>query len=193
VDIKPEIRIVGFDDGPFVTRSKGKVPVVGVVSRGGSFLDGILRTDVEIDGMDATDKLIKAVNDSKHKQQLRIIMLNGITVGGFNLVDIKRLHEETKLPVIVVNRKVPDLKNIKRALGKFDDFKARWQCVKNAGKIYKVKIKNKSVCFQFIGLQRTEAVSILKLSSTRSLLPEPLRVAHMMASAIVEGEGRGRA
>ena len=52
--VKKEIRIIGFDDGPFIPRSKGKVPVVGVVYRGGNYLDGILKIEVEIDGMNST-------------------------------------------------------------------------------------------------------------------------------------------
>ena len=58
----------------------------------------------------------------------------------------------------------------------------------------KVKIKkNKSVYYQFIGLERKEVEEIIQLSSTRSLIPEPLRVAHLIASAMVDGESRGRA
>jgi len=103
--VKREIRIVGFDDGPFIPRTKGRVPVVGVVFRGGDYLDGAFKTEVSIDGMDATKILIKLLNKSRHKKQLRIIMLKGITFGGFNMVDISSLYDKTGLPVIVVNRR----------------------------------------------------------------------------------------
>ena len=66
--IKSEIRIVGFDDGPFTPRSKGNAIVVGVVYRGGNFLDGILKTEVEIDGLNATETLVDVVNKTKHKE-----------------------------------------------------------------------------------------------------------------------------
>jgi len=192
--IKREIRIVGFDDGPFIPRSKGKVPVVGVVFRGGDFLDGVYRTDVEIDGMDATDILIKLINRSKHKEQLRVVMLNGITIGGFNMINISKLYEKTGLPVIAINRRMPNLKKIKIALQNFDDFEDRWECIEDGGKIHKMKIeKNKNIYYQFKGLKQTEVESIIKLSCTRSLIPEPLRVAHLIASALVKGESRGRA
>ncbi len=193
-NIKQEIRIVGFDDGPFVPRSKGKVPVIGVIYRGGNFLDGILKTDVSIDGMDATDILIKTVNESRHKKQLRVIMLKGITIGGFNTVNIRQVHEKTGLPVIVINRKMPDLNDIKNALKNFDDSKDRWACIVDAGKIYKMKIeKNKNIYFQFKGLKKEEVERIIKLSCTRSFIPEPLRVAHLIASALIKGESGGRA
>jgi len=192
--IKKEIRIVGFDDSPFIPRSKGKVPVIGVVFRGGNFLDGILKTDISIDGMDATDTLIKIINESRHKKQLRVIMLKGITIGGFNIINIHQLYEKTGLPVVVVNRKMPNLEDIKSALKNLDDFENRWECIEDAGKIYKMKIeKNKNIYFQFKGLKKEEVERIIKLSCTRSLIPEPLRVAHLIASALIKGESEGRA
>lgn len=192
--IKPEIRIVGFDDAPFTPRTKSKVTVIGVVYRGGNFLDGILKTEVSIDGMDATHAIADRINTTKHKEQLRVIMLNGITIGGFNLVDIEKLSKQTSLPVIVITRKMPDMEEFKRGLEKFKDFKQRWQCVENAGSLYYLKIqKNKSIYYQFTGLTRKEAEDIIRLSCTHSLIPEPLRVAHLIASALVKGESGGRA
>ncbi len=192
--IKQEIRILGFDDGPFIPRSKAKVPVIGVVFRGGNFLDGIIKTEVTVDGLDATRILTRVINESKHKEQLRVIMLNGITIGGFNLIDIQDMHEKTTLPVIVVNRKMPNKKKIKIALKNFDDFEKRWEYIKKAGRIYRMSIeKNKNIYFQFIGLKLEEVKKIIKLSCTRSLIPEPLRVAHLIASALVKGESGGRA
>ena len=192
--IKKEIRIVGFDDGPFIPRTKGEAPVVGVVFRGGDYLDGAFKTEVNIDGMNATKTLIKLLNKSRHKEQLRIIMMKGITFGGFNMVDISELYDKSKLPVIVVNRRRPNLEKIKKALKHFKDFEKRWECVKHAGKIHKMKIeKNKNIYYQFKGLSQEEAERIIKLSCTRSLIPEPLRVAHLIASALIKGESGGRA
>ena len=192
--VKDEIRILGFDDGPFKPRSRDEVIVIGVVYRGGSFFDGVMRTEIICDELDATEKIVEVVNKSKHKEELRVLMFKGVTIGGFNIVDIKRLHEKTDLPVIIVARKKPNLDKIKKALQNFDDFEKRWNFIKNAGKIYKVEIKkNKSLHYQFIGLQRDEVEKIIKLSCTRSLIPEPLRVAHIIASAIVKGESKGRA
>ncbi len=192
--IKKEIRILGFDDAPFIPRSKAKVPVIGVFFRGGSFLDGIIKTEITVDGLDATRILTRVINKSKHKKQLRVIMLNGITIGGFNLIDIQDLYEKTTLPVIAINRKMPNLKKIQKALQNFDDFEKRWEYIKKAGKIYKMNIKNnKNIYFQFIGLKIEEAKKIIKLSCTRSLIPEPLRIAHLIGSALVKGESGGRA
>jgi endonuclease V-like protein UPF0215 family len=192
--IKPEIRILGFDDGAFESKSKGKVPVVGVIFRGGKFLDGALKTEVTIDGNDATEKIVKLINSSRHKQQLKVIMFDGVTLGGFNIVDIKKLNKKTGLPVIVINRKIPNLEEVKNALMNFKDFKQRWKKILNAGKIKECKIQeNKKVYYQSVGLDDEETEEIIKLSTTRSFIPEPLRVAHIIATAFVKGESSGRA
>jgi endonuclease V-like protein UPF0215 family len=191
--IKEEIRILGVDDGPFTKKDK-EVIVIGVIFRGGEFLDGLLRTYVSVDGLDATEKLSEMINSSKHKQQLKVIMLDGITLGGFNIIDVKKLYSETKIPVIVINRKIPDLKSIKTALEKnFDDFEKRWKMILNAGKIKEVKLEKFSIYYQNLGLEDEEAEEIILVSTKHAQIPEPLRVAHLIATGIVRGESEGHA
>jgi endonuclease V-like protein UPF0215 family len=191
--VKEEIRILGIDDGPFKNNDK-EVIVVGVIFRGGNFLDGVLRTYVVVDGLDATEKLSKMINSSRHKNQLKVIMLDGITLGGFNIVDLKELYNETKIPIIVINRKMPDLKSIKKALEKnFLDFEKRWKMILNAGKIKQLKLEKFSIYYQNIGLEDEEAEEIIILSTKHAQIPEPLRVAHLIATGIVKGESEGHA
>jgi len=200
--IKGEIRILGFDDGAFEPRSGKQVPVIGVIYRGGKFLDGALVTHVTVDGSDAMQNVVKLINSSRHKQQLKVIMFDGITLAGFNVVDIVKIHEETKIPVIVINRKHPDLKKVKRALFKyFEDGEERWRAIERAGKIKECYVDRKGkkgreerkVYYQHIGLTDEQTKQIIKLSCTRGFIPEPLRVAHLLATAIARGESYGRA
>jgi len=190
--IKEEIRILAWDDGPFEFKTKGNDILVGVIFRGGKILDGLLKTEVEIDGIDATEKIIEKILKTKHKD-IRIIMLDGITFAGFNTVDIKEIYEKTNLPVIVVNRKKPDFKKFIETLKRMSNSRKRLKCVENAGPIYWVSVKNKRVCFQCYGIRKDDAAKIIKESSTMSLIPEPLRVAHLIATGFVLGESVGRA
>lgn len=192
---KNEIRILGFDDAAFEHGAKKRtVPVVGVIYRGGDFIDGMLRTDVKIDGMDATEQLVKRINSTRHKQQLRVIMFDGITLGGFNIVDIRALHERTQLPVIAIIRKMPDFKEVQKALKNFKDYKKRWAVIKKTGKPKPCVLKGgKKVYYQSVGLTDEEAEEIIVLSATHSFIPEPLRVAHIIATAFVKGESSGHA
>ncbi len=182
--IKQEIRILGIDDGKFTPHTKGDVLIVGVVFRGGCSLDGVMHTKVAIDGLDATDKIAAMINSSPHKPQLRVVMLNGITVAGFNLVDIHRLHCDTGLPVISVTQDKPDLDSIHEALKNLPDTELRWQIVQNAGGVRVVQNKGAKLYVCLAGISVDDALIVLDTTSTRGSLPEPLRVAHLIASGI---------
>ena len=184
--IKPEIRILGVDDAAFVPHSKGFVPVIGVVFRGGYWLDGLLSTKIEIDGFDATEKIASMITNSSHKRQLRVIMLDGVTFGGFNVVDIKELNERTKLPVIAVTRDRPDLKDIRVALKNLPEPERRWKALLNAGQILELSTRSRKerVYVEIDGILEEDARKIIKLTSTRSSIPEALRVAHLIASGL---------
>ena len=121
-------------------------------------------------------------------------MVDGITLAGFNIVDIKELNERTGIPVIVINRKLPDLEKVRRALKRFDDFEERWKAVENAGEIKECYVKKgKKIYFQAKGMNEETAREVIKISTTRSFIPEPLRIAHIIATGIVRGESYGRA
>jgi len=184
--IKPEIRVLGVDDGVFVPRTKGFVPVVGVVFRGGFWLDGVMHTKIRVDGMDATRRIATMILNSSHYKQLRVIMLDGITFAGFNIVDIKKLNAKTKLPVVAVTREKPNFDEIREALKHWPETEKRWRAVANAGEIFEVATRRKSkrICVQLSGIRIEDAKKILQLTATRSKIPEALRVAHLIASGI---------
>ena len=184
--IKPEIRVLGVDDGKFTPRTESQVPVIGVVFRGGYWLDGVMHTKIAVDGFDATDNISSMITLSPHHKQLRVIMLNGITFAGFNIVDIKTLNAATTLPVIAVTREKPDLAEIHKALKKMSKSEERWKAVLNAGEISTVPTRSQKekIYMEVAGISVEDAQKILRLTSTRSKIPEPLRVAHLIASGI---------
>ena len=184
--IKPEIRVLGVDDGVFIPRAKGFVPVVGVVFRGGYWLDGVMHTKIKVDGFDATRKIALMILNSPHYKQLRVTMLNGITFAGFNVADIKKLAAKTKLPAISVTREKPNLADIRKALKNLPKSEERWKAMLNAGEIFEVcsRSRNEKIYVQFSGILKEDAEKILRVTSTRSNIPEALRVAHLVASGI---------
>jgi hypothetical protein len=181
--IKPEIRVLGVDDGPF-TPHVGYAPIVGVVFRGGFWLDGVLSTRIKVDGFDATDKISSMIVESPHYRQVRVIMLDGVTFGGFNIVNIKELNAHTKLPVIVITRDKPDFKEIHAALRHLPRSAERWKAVGDAGQIFEVQTRSRgrTVYMEICGIHESDARRIVRLTSTRSNIPEALRVAHLVAS-----------
>ncbi|MDH5690293.1 MAG: DUF99 family protein [Candidatus Bathyarchaeota archaeon] len=184
--IKPEIRVLGIDDGGFVPRTKGTVDIVGVVYRGGYWFEGVMRAEITIDGLDATEKIAAMIESSPYYRELRIVVLDGVTFAGFNVVDISKLSKMVDLPVISVARKKPDLEEIRNALKNLPEFEIRWRAMENAGKIFEVETRKgeNPVYMHIAGILREDAEKIMKKTSTRSLIPEALRVAHIIASGL---------
>ena len=182
--IKSEIRVLGVDDGKFTPHTEGSSIVVGVVFRGGCWIDGVMHTRIAIDGLDATEQMASMINSSPHRRQLRLIMLNGITFAGFNMVDIKKLNDATGLPVIALTHDKPDLEAIHEALKHLPNAEARWSMALAAGDIYKVTCRGSANYVELAGISLVDAQKIIQLTSTRSCFPEPLRVAHLIASGI---------
>ncbi len=185
--IKKEIRILGIDDSNF-TRDDREVLVVGALLRGGFWIDGVVSTYVERDGLDATEKITSMILKARYKD-LRAIMLKGITLAGFNLIDIEKLSHATGLPVVVVMRKMPDLTSIEMALTNLKDREKRIEIIKKAGQIYQGVVQEKSdIYFQFKGIDEEDARELIRISSMHSNIPEPLRVSHIIATGVVRGE-----
>jgi len=184
--IKSEIRVLGIDDGQFVPRTKGTVDIVGVVYRGGYWFEGVMRTKITIDGFDATEKIAKMIESSPYYRELRVVVLDGVTFAGFNVVDISMLSRIVDLPVMSVVREKPDLEEIRGALKNLPGFEVRWQAMRNAGVLFEVEPRNieNPIYIQTAGILRDDAEKIIRKTSTRSNVPEALRVAHIIASGL---------
>ena len=186
--MKKEIRVLGIDDAPFNKFKDRYTTVIGVFFRGGNYADGIISTRIRVDGINSTSKLAKMINKSKFKSQLRCIFLDGINMAGFNVIDIRKLNKSTKVPIVVVIRRRPDIPNIKRILKRLGmqrkiKLLEKAGTPKKAGKIY----------IQVAGISFKEAESIIKITATHSFIPEPIRVAHLIGAGLVLGESKGNA
>ena len=180
--------VIGFDDAPFPRNYQGPVKIVGAVFAGHR-LDGVLVGTIEKDGVDAAEKLAVLVQASKFDQHARLIMLQGITMGGFNVVDVFDLHERLKRPILVVARRAPDMGAIRRAIERhLPGGRKKWAVLESLGAMEPVG----DIHIQRVGLTLTQARDVLARWSIHSRIPEPLRCAHLIAGALVTGQSRRR-
>ena len=178
--IKSEVQILGIDDAPFERKDKN-VKIVAVLTRGAKMLDGVFHSSIKKDGLDATDRIIQLVKDIK-RENVRTILLDGITYGGFNTVDIQRVYHETGIPVIVSMQKRPDHAKIHAALRNLENADLRKSMIDAAGRVYEIRLDgNRKVYMQTAGIRREDAEEIIRLTTVNGLVPEPIRAAHMIA------------
>jgi endonuclease V-like protein UPF0215 family len=157
------------------------------------YIEGIMRTEVTVDGTDADEAIIAMVERSRYKEQLRLIMFDGVAVGGFNVVDIDRIRKETSIPCATLTREMPDFEKMELALRTyFPDWEERLALIKKKP-LFKVGPRRASLYATLSGMDAETFEQILVECTIQGRLPEPLRIAHLISSAMVLGESHGRA
>jgi endonuclease V-like protein UPF0215 family len=179
---------VGFDDAPFPRGYHGEVKVVGAVFADRRF-DGVLVAAVEKDGSDAASVLAATITGSRFFQHIHLVLLQGVALAGFNVVDAFALHERIERPILVVARKRPDMNAIRRALeSRVPEGEAKWRLIEQLGPMEPCA----GVYVQRVGLTGEQAGAVIARLAIHSQIPEPLRVAHLIAGALENGASRGR-
>lgn len=182
------LRVVGVDDGPFSRGRRAHVLVVGAVYSGPSF-EGLLTTRVRQDGFNATARVGDMLAGSKFLPQLHLVLLDGLTLGGFNVVDLPGLCARVAVPCLAVTRRKPDLRRIDQALSHLTRPAARRAVMDRAGAFH----SGPSLWFQAAGIDPDLAREALATCVMQGHVPEALRAAHLIARAVVTGQSGRRA
>lgn len=186
------MRVLGIDDSPFSFDEKDVV-IIGAAVRLPNYLEGVLQTSSEVDGTDATDRIAEMVRRSRYMENLAAVLIDGIAVGGFNVIDIEALHDVIRIPVVTVTRDKPDIASIKEALkAKFSDWEGRLGLITRK-ELHKIETKHKPLYVQFTGTKIEEVEELISKSTVLGALPEPIRIAHLIAAGMRTGESHGRA
>ncbi len=186
----PIANTIGFDDGPFDKHGGGRAQVllVGAVFAR-TRLDGVVSGRVRRDGRNATARMVELVRGSQFDRHVRAVLLGGIAVAGFNVVDIHALCAALDRPVVVVARRPPRYAAIRRALEHVPGGERKWSLIEGAGPMEPVR----GIYVQRAGISLADTAALLEAATLHGKLPEPLRVAHLIAGGIVAGASRGRA
>jgi endonuclease V-like protein UPF0215 family len=182
--LKEDVRVLAVDDGPFRFGDVASL-LVGLVVRGRGYLEAVLSDRVSVDRLDATEVVEGLVERCRQRPQLKAVMLDGLTLAGFNVVDIEALHTSTGVPVVTVVDKVPDHGSIERALrGRFPDWKERFRLI-TGPETLEVGLPDGGVLTCHVaGMEEAEVRELLRVTTLRGHLPEPLRMADLVASGL---------
>jgi endonuclease V-like protein UPF0215 family len=177
---------IGIDDGPVVKGHGRSTIVVGAVLSGPAQVEGFLTTLLPVDGDDPTPHLAEWIRRSRFHPLLRVVFLRGITIAGLSVIDLPALAAATGLPVIAASQRSPETSTLTSALDAAG-FPERKAVVARAGPA--TAWRNLHV--EVASIAPHEAWELLDLFAGKSPFPEPVRVAHLVARAVVDGESRG--
>ena len=187
LELRRSIRIIGFDDAPFGRKVGSVVPVAGVICADTRF-EAMLWGRARRDGWNATDVLSGMLTESKFLDQVRAVLLDGIALGGFNVIDLPALHARTGLPCVAVMRRPPDLAAVHRALRRLPGADRRLAVLARAGEIH----QREGFTFQVQGETPEVTAALLAHCTREGRVPEALRLAHLIGSAVVLGQSGRR-
>ena len=177
------IRVIGFDDAPFIRNAGGSVSIAGVVCAGTRF-EGMVWGQVEQDGWDATDVILELLLGRKFLPQLHVALFDGIAFGGFNVIDLPKLSEQLQLPCVAVMRRMPNLAAVEQAIRRLPQPEQRLERLQRAGPIHAYP----PFFFQVYGACPKVTFSVLERLTDCGKVPEALRLAHLIGAAVIKGE-----
>ncbi len=180
---KAHLRVAAVDDGTF-TRRHRTAPLAAVIVSVPGTIEAVRIDRVTVDGTDATERIAAVLEGSGHLEGVRAILLDGVVVGGFNVIDLAALSRRLKRPLVAVTRRRPDLPAIRAALRKYfpRDAARRWRRL-TARPLFLVPTPGAPIFAACAGCTRAEAVALVRRTTLRGFWPEPLKVAHLVASA----------
>lgn len=179
-----KIRIVGVDDGAFPQRKNVRqyTLLVAVLVQDLE-IQNVRVGRIEVDGSDANKVLMSLLK----RMRFDVVMLSGISFGGFNVVDIAELATVIHRPVIALTGDKPDDRAVLKALREhFVDWKARWSKIQAAGQIHCFKPfpAEPPLYFEVKRGAPNLAESWIRATAKISRVPEPVRVARILARGL---------
>lgn len=183
------IRALGIDDGYFASR-RGTAPLLGVLMRG-TLVEGVIFRKITVDGLDVTESVVDMLLHTKYANQVRVVFTSGTVFAGTNVLDMNRLYDICGVPVISVIRR-PPREGFERAMDRSPNADAVQEILRRNPPLQELKTKRGVLFVQYLGMDSPEVKRVVEDYQIYSVLPEPLRLAHMIASAIGLGESRGR-
>jgi endonuclease V-like protein UPF0215 family len=143
-------------------------------------IDGMAYGSATIEGDDATDNII-SLHRSLKRNDINCILLDGLVISMYNIVDGEQVAGETDLPVIAIT--FEGSKGLEESLRHhFIDWQAKLIQYRKLGRREQITLKTgKTLFIRYWGITRRRAVAILDSFTLQGAIPEPIRVAKLAA------------
>ncbi|HXV37751.1 MAG TPA: DUF99 family protein [Myxococcota bacterium] len=189
MSVHPRPHVLGIDDGAFDKRVDRRVPLVGVAMEGADLVEVVAVSEFPVDGEGVTEFLASWIESLRVRPALQGVFFAGITIAGLAVIDVRELSGRLGVPVVIANRRERSNQRVIEALeaaglGHRREILERAPAAERIdGRVYAAAVES----------YREAAVALVRATLGKSDLPEPLRLAHLIARAIATGESRGRA
>ena len=175
---KKAIRALGVAES--FRPSAKKSTLAGVVMRTDLVVDGFVFGAATVGGDDATSAVLRMFKKLK-RDDVNLIVLSGCIISRYNIIDVEELARKAKLPVVCLTYN--ESKGIEEAIRRhFEDPEERLEQYRRLGKRAAVMLHTGHKAFvRNAGISDNDAKSVLDSFTLQGGLPEPVRVAKMLA------------
>lgn len=157
--------------------------LAGIVMRRDLVIDGMVFGNVTIKGNDSTQNILSMYRSLK-RDDINCIMLDGLIISMYNIIDGKEVVENTNVPVIAVTFK--DSKGLEGAIQHHfsDDSRLKLEQYRKLGQRDKILLRTgKTLFVRYWGIDSKEASMIVNSFTLQGSIPEPIRIAKLAARA----------
>jgi endonuclease V-like protein UPF0215 family len=162
----------------------GKSVLAGIVMRKDLVIDGFAVKSITIGGMDATEGILDLYR-SLDRTDVNFVMIAGCVIAWFNVVDLTRVHEELNLPLICVTYE--ESEGLEKYFREYfpEDWERRLSVFKKNCIRKEVQLRTGyRVFIRELGVDFDEALRLLDGFTLEGGVPEPLRLARLLARTI---------
>lgn len=181
---KKAVRALGIAES-FVKGYSKRSVLAGIVMRSDFIVDGFIFAPVTVGGMDATEKILE-MYAKLQRHDINLFLLNGCVISWYNVMDLHKIADTTGCPLLCVTYAESDgLEPFFKELFPLD-WEKRVQIYHNNGPRTSIKLHTGyTVLTRFMGMALNEAKGILNKFTLHGSVPEPLKVARLLARSIV--------
>jgi len=155
--------------------------LAGIVMRRDFIIDGFVFGHAKIEGDDSTDSIL-TMYDKLGRHDISFLLISGLIISMYNIVDIKKLSVESKIPVIGVTYE--ESSGIEDAIKHHfpDSYDSKIKQYQNLGSRTKITLHTGHDLYVRVdGCELNEAKRLLDAFTLQGSIPEPLRVAQLLA------------
>lgn len=155
--------------------------LAGVVMRRDFIIDGFVFGQSTIEGNDVTDAILQ-MYQKLDRDDISFVMISGLIISMYNIVDIKKIWNQLKIPVIGVTYE--DSKGIDDAIKYHfpDSYQSKIEEYQKLGQRTKISLHTGyDVFIRIEGCTMQEVKNLLNAMTLQGSVSEPLRVAQLLA------------
>ena len=160
--------------------------LTGVVMRRDFLIDGFVFGSATLEGDDSTDAILKMF-DVLERPDVSYVLISGLIVSLYNIIDIQELYEQLKIPIIAVT--YHDSAGIESAIKYHfpNSYESKLLAYKKLGNRKKITLDTSHDVFvRHEGCTVTDVQKILNELTLQGSYPEPLRVSQLLAKTLLQ-------